>query len=563
MRGKMRKPRVLYVGEFSRLNTGYATISFNLLHELHKSGKYELAELAGYCKGSEPLHQQMIRQLPWKVYPNLPEGPQEEEFYNSQPTNEFGKWRFEQVCLDFQPDIVWSIRDFWMDNFIDQSPFRRFYKTVMMPTVDAEHQHSEWIDLYKRTDHILAYTKFGYDVLQEEGGGLIPLRGIATPCVNTEIYKPVQNKKQHKANFGLPSDSIIIGMVARNQRRKLYPDFGQAFAEFVEQAGFKDTNNVYLYWHTSHPDVGWDLPEYIKSHGLSRKVFLTYFCQSCGNWFPSLYQDAATICQRCGQKSAVLSNSNQGIDQQALASVYNFMDLYVQFVSNEGLGIPMMEAAACGVPICGTYYSGTQDLIDNLSGHPIPPRTLFVEAETTRKLSMPSVDALVEYIHKFTSLPESIRAKLGYTTAELTRKCYGGWSSVADNWMDIFDSIKIEEQNQWTAPPELINTGTAQMFGHDKMSDEQYVQYILADVIRRPDWVNAYMGIKILRDLSWGRTVANNLGFFLGEQSQLGGKPRYEPFNREKLLQYAVNLRNIFNEAEQARAQYISQGKIR
>lgn len=917
-----RKRRILYVGEFSGLSTGYATISKNLLAEFVKTGQYEVAELACYYKETDPYHASLAKQFPWKIYGNLPINDHEQQIYNSHPQNEFGRWKFDYVCLDFQPDCVLDVRDFWMclsgnspiqtisgvknvqdikegdlvlthkgryrkvvktfsrnhdgnfvtittsnngykltltdnhpvlcikrknihhfcptnknykhlsnrsvpdldiepewinsqdletgdfvcaplqtefsdfeidldlarligyyaaegcmmynkkkkdnslkgiqlsfnieevvyindvlnivnkkfgvqgsvknnkncaiirffskevaefiiemipglagtkkfneklvtsniliqqqiltgllrgdggyddrrgyyctksrdlayqvfqmclnnnimpamgynkntlkektfyryifsfsgpsfynfkqiyygtynftyeqkiqndygwfyvktieqaigneqvynfeieeDNsyvssitlhncsFIDQSPFRKFFKTVFMPTVDAVSQGLEWIDLYCRTNHILTYTNFAYKVLADEGGGLIPLRGVATPAVDINIYKPVQNKCQHKEQFGLDPNSIIVGMVARNQRRKLFPDLMQAFGDFLSKAQFKNTNNVYLYLHTAHPDLGWDLPKYIKENGLSHKVLMTYFCHACKRWFPSFYNDALTLCKFCGQKSAPLSNSQIGIETDALAAVYNFMDLYVQFVTNEGLGIPCLEAASCGVPICGTYYSGVEDLLDNLEGKKISAKHWY-EAETGRQLSYPSVDELVEYIDEFTSLPESIRLRMSRRTAELTRKYYGGWSNVAQKWMDVFDSIDLSPQNPWLSPIDIIPTGGLQPPDQNRVSDEQFIGWCLQEVLHRPDWVNSFTGLKMLRDLSWGRTVVNNLGFFAGEMSQLGAKPVWEACNREKVFQFVCGLREQYNNSEQMRNQYMLNNKI-
>lgn len=557
-----RKKRILHVGEFSGLNTGYATISKNLLAEFVRTGKYEVAELAGYMKETDHYHQQLARQFPWKIYGNMPVNDQEQQIYNSHPQNEFGRWKFDFVCSNFQPDIVISFRDFWMDSFMDQSIFRKFFKTVMMPTVDGRSQNLEWVDFYIRQDHILTYTDFAYKVLQEEGGGLIPLRGVATPAVDIDIFKPVTNKKQHKEQFGLDPNSIIVGMVARNQRRKMFPDLIEAFQEFLGKAHFKETNNIYLYLHTAHPDLGWDLPKYIKENGLSHKVLMTYFCHNCRRWFPSFYQDALTICRFCGQKSAPLSNSQIGIATDALSAIYNFMDLYVQFVTNEGLGIPCLEAAACGCPFAATNYSGTEDLIANLSGKPISPRTLFHEAETSRILSYPSIDELVEYISEFVSLPESIRMRMSRSTAELVRQHYGGWESVAKRWMDIFDSIEIPQQNPWASPIDIVPTTQIPIPPADRMSDEQFVGWCLGEILHRPDWINSYCGLKILRDLSWGRTIVNNLGFFFGEMSQLSQKTVWEPCDRNKIMQFVKGLREQYNNSEQMRQNYILSGKI-
>lgn len=561
----MRKRRILIETEFSKLNTGYACIADNFIRKLHESNKYVLAEHARYCKQSDPEHQHLMESIPWKVYPNLPENAQEDQIYNSSPQNEFGAWKFEHICLDFQPDVIVSYDDYWMSSFIHQSPFRRMFKTVMMPTVDACSQHPEWIDDYCSADYIFTYTDFAGKVLREESGGLINLKGTTTPAVDTSTYRFIPNKRQHKVSLGLPEDCIIIGMTARNQRRKLYPDFAEAFVEFLHKANFENTENVFLYWHTSYPDVGWDIPTLVKNNGLSHKVLFTYFCNDgrCGNYFPSFYQDVSVVCPRCHQRSATLSNSQKGIDKPALANIYNLFDLYVQFITNEGLGIPMLEAAACGVPITGTYYSGTKDLIDKLQGHPINPRTMFMEAETGRQLSFPSIDELVSYIDYFVKLPDSIRSRMSFNTAELAKKHYGGWDRFASAWMEVFDGVTVPEISPWLSPIDYVNVDNVQCPGYDKIpSDEQFVAWLLEVVLRRPEWINSYVGLKMWRDLTWGRTTLSNLGFFANDMSTLGCKPVYSMLDRQMLLNMVVEMRKKKNFFEQLRWQHIQQKLI-
>ena len=40
-------------------------------------------------------------------------------------TRAFGEKIFDDVCLDWKPDVVVDIRDFWMQSFIDESPLRQ------------------------------------------------------------------------------------------------------------------------------------------------------------------------------------------------------------------------------------------------------------------------------------------------------------------------------------------------------------------------------------------------------------------------------------------------------
>ena len=164
----MRKKRILFCGEATFLNTGYATYNREILTYLHSTGKYELAELSAYGE----LNDARGDSIPWKFYgamPNMnsePKSSQEEiNDYGSKATNQFGEWAFERVCLDFLPDVVCDIRDFWMLDFAERSPYRPYFKWCIMPTVDARPQARQWISTYQSADACLTYSDWAGGIL--------------------------------------------------------------------------------------------------------------------------------------------------------------------------------------------------------------------------------------------------------------------------------------------------------------------------------------------------------------------------------------------------------------
>ena len=365
------------VNEFSYLSTGYSTYGRELLTRLHNSGKYEIAELATYIDHEDVR----VRDIPWTVYCNAPVSPnspnynkEEVDRYNADPINSFGAWRFEDVCLSFQPDIVFDIRDYWMASFETMSPYRPYYNLVLMPTVDAEPQNEQWLSTYAAADVILTYQDWSGDVLVKETGGNINWQGSASPAADP-CFQPLNDRSEIKESLGLGPDINIIGTVMRNQRRKLYPDLFQSFRYYLDVTGDK---NTILYCHTSYPDRGWDIPYLIMKYGLSSKIYFTYVCGTCGLSYGCTFQDAKTVCPRCNGTETGLANVKRGVTPEGLAAIMNMFDVYIQYANSEGFGIPMVEAAACGVPVPasagqakGVAGDGAASVRDDASGpHP-------------------------------------------------------------------------------------------------------------------------------------------------------------------------------------------------
>ena len=274
----MYKKRILMVGEASFLKTGYSTYIMELFKRLYKANKYELAELG--CFGRIEDHK-----MPWKFYSNLPDINSEEENrrYNLSQYNTFGVWKFEETLLDFRPDIVIDIRDPYVFDFEEKSPFREYFHWLIMPTVDSIPQKPEWISTFMDADGVLTYSDWGLSVLKE-CNGLIKVISSAPPGADLEIFKPVVNKAEHKRNCGVPEDSFIIGTIMRNQKRKLFPDLIKSFRMFLDKAPEDIAKRSYLYMHTSYPDW-WDVAELILENGVSHRCLFTYKCQDCNHVF--------------------------------------------------------------------------------------------------------------------------------------------------------------------------------------------------------------------------------------------------------------------------------------
>lgn len=519
------KKRVLCISEFTGLSTGYARYGFELLSRLHASGKYEVFELAKY--GVQPADRDKLQNIPWKVCPVLPQNPEEEKVYNSSPTNQFGEWKFESTCLDFLPDYVLEFSDPWMYNYQKESPFRNFFSWVLMPTLDACPQTSEWLETYQSADALLTYNDWAYDVLRFSSNNFPQLLGSAPPACPKE-FVPLPDKQKRKQAI-LGKDCIVIGTVMRNQPRKDFPGLFDAFAKLL--ADTKRTD-IYLYCHTNYPDMGWNIPDLLKRTGIANRVLFTYQCKNCKFVFPSVYQDIAMACPKC-HGVAGTSSTRMPVSNSQLNELYNLFDLYVQASFLEGFGIGQCEAAASGVPVISTDYSAMSDVIRKLGGYPLPVSRYTKENTSGRLFAGTDQDSLVEYLKMFINLSSEQREQLGEVARYNYNKHYN-YDTTAKMWMRAIDSTA--PKLDWKSPPRLFQPNTNVPQG---LNNKDYVRWLILNVLGLPNRAYSLFEAKMVRDCAFNCTLGH------------GGAP--QPFDRNMALQSCLGIRNKWNYWENQR----------
>ena len=537
------KPRILFCSEFSELKTGYAVYGHEVLTRLYNTGKYDIYELACYSHRSDPRN----RNAPWTIYSILPDEDNELQMkaYHSNPHNQFGEWRFEEICLDCMPHFVCDIRDFWMMSYQFRSPFRPYYNHCIMPTVDAFPQNEEWISSYASADGVFTYQDWSKKVLDHESAGKIKTLGAASPAADT-AFQPM-DRMAIKKSVGL-EDVKIIGTVMRNQRRKLFPDLFGAFKSFLEST---KTENVFLYCHTSYPDMGWDIPKLLLQYGLSSKALFTYVCKECGHVHPNFFSDVVVSCPRCRRIAAGMANVQTGVDNNVLAAIMNMFDVYVQWANSEGFGMPVIEAAACGTPVIGMDYSAMSSTLRSVGGVPIQPLTLTLELETGCFRAVPDNDKLIDKLLQFfDKLTEDQRLELRAKARQAYVNNYS-WDHTAGRWASYFDHFNVDKYEQaWHSQPRIHNIPNDYP---KNTSNTIYAKWLIAEVLGEPRFLNSYMESRLIRDLNYEVTNPGVAGMYFNDQSAMFTKPQWQPFTKEIAFQHFSDLGRRKNIWEQRR----------
>jgi glycosyltransferase involved in cell wall biosynthesis len=531
----MRK--VLVLTEATYLNTGYAADGREILAGLQKTGKYDIAEFSIYGTPDDPRR----ASIPWKNYANAPLDNDVDEIknaYHSNPINQFGSWRFERVCLDFKPEYCIDIRDFWMCSFAKQSPYRELFNWIYKSTIDAVPQNSEWINTFASADKFLTISEWANDVIKEQSDQT-NLLGTATICA-PRSFKPVP-KTPHRISMGLNPDWKIIGTVMRNQRRKLFPELFEAFGLYLKSSGDTQT---YLYCHTSYPDNGWDIPQLLVKEEISSRVLFSYTCP-CGHLTIAPFADSLQQCRNCKNFSAKPANVTAGASVDQLEKIYQCFDLYIQCANSEGLGIGVVEAAACGVPVMAVDYSAMSETSRKCGGFPIPVQSYNLELETGCYRAKPDVKAIVDYWKHFFRLSEPEREELSSHTFASYKANYN-WDRVVKVWEDAIDAT---EPKNWNIPPRLIQPPPEVPKG---LTNKQFIDWAVQAYLPYSGLKDSFEIMCILRDLNFGAFKNNPCGYFYSENSYFD-RVNFSAFGRDHILNLFKQKAEAFNFWEKAR----------
>jgi glycosyltransferase involved in cell wall biosynthesis len=281
--------------------------------------------------------------------------------------------------------------------------FPRTTKWIQYAPEDGHPPMPQWGNIYKMSDQVVAFSKYGQWVFKEWFGMDVPR---IYHGVDTDVFKPMGKPKGFE-------DKFVVGSFNRNQPRKQPVRTMMAFAKFA-----KDKPDVLLHMQMDWNDeFGWPLQYFGELYGIMNKM---------------------------------IQPARVGIPTPEVAKIYNMWDLNLNCTGGEGFNLCVIEGFACGIPSIGVPYTTYQEL--TIDGEPSPRGSLAkIKDMHWQKLdvaavqrSLVDVDDLSNVMNKY-YFNRDLVIQHGKNARLWTEKnC--SWKIIQNQWKDLVGKVLAGEK---------------------------------------------------------------------------------------------------------------------
>jgi len=337
----MRKKRILFNSNYSKLLTGFGKNTKNVLSYLQKTGKYVICEYASQMVDGHPD----LQTLPWEARGSLPNNQAILNELNQDQHRArmaaYGEYNIENVVKDFKPDVNFFVEDAWSVTYNCGKKFWGKTNSVLWVTQDSKPLiHTEDAD---KTPYYWTWADFARKEFHKIGKTNVKTQYPPVDLSNFYNLGAVK-KKEIRDKYKIPQDVFIVGDSSRNQLRK-FISLVEGYALFRKEN--PDSKSILLI--ITNFSEGWDIPRLAKTYGVDMKEIWTAYVSSESNEYilhPFVGQEQK--CPFSGKEKALNTvNISKGLSEEQLNECYNVMDLFLHSTTSGGCELTCCESAAC------------------------------------------------------------------------------------------------------------------------------------------------------------------------------------------------------------------------
>lgn len=314
MEEQTKKLRIAWSSNAPFATSGYSIQTEQIIFRMQKAG-YPTAMINFYGTEGGSFHLNGV-----KMYPKI------------------GSTWGEDALLfhgqDFKADVSFTSQDIWT---LDMNILKQVNRWIAHVPIDHEPPPPAVVERLRLAYRIVTVSKFGKRELEKQG-----LYSTYIPyTVDTEVLKPLDREKC-RTELGIPQNLFIFGMVAANK-------------DNPSRKSFQEAIDAFALFHANHPESGMYFHTLIDQHG----------------GFPiKSYWQALGLPP---EKMFHLQPYDQmfHVGRVELTKIINSFDCLLAPSSNEGFGVPIIEAQSCGIPVVVNDFTAMPELV-------IPGETGFI-----------------------------------------------------------------------------------------------------------------------------------------------------------------------------------------
>lgn len=448
-------PTILVCSDSAVLPTGLARVVRGIFKHLYASEEFAIAQHGWF-------HTQVTTsEAPWPLIP-VRRNPADERFYLND--DRFGAQSFDNVVENLKPDIVFVVGDYGTFDHIFTSKHRSSFQLICYLPLDCYPPTERWVECVKRPDRMVYYTDFAKAWGENQGAP-----GISIPHgVDTENFQPAKSdvRKFMRERFFKTDDMILLGTVSRVQPRKQLPLFIEMVAHLKAGAYARcaNCNRVRTYQYipaTQTYETGDELECYHcgDKKWLAGKVWdkLHAYMHSDPTENPMIPLGPLTrywnIEPDVSWNPSLKVNQSQGVPDQQIAQIYQCLDIYVHCASGGGWELPLVEAAATGLPIVAADAPAQNEYLRPMGATLVPAHRRW-DFTCAGYRHFATVEDFIDCIEPLLESAEKRRAQ-GKKNREFVLDYE--WKQVAEQWAEVFrETLRPENRvESWRVLQEI------------------------------------------------------------------------------------------------------------
>lgn len=304
--------KIAWLSDLDIKGSGYMNLSIPLCEGLTKLG-HEVKCAALSYDGSE--HDYNFSLIPSQ---NIMEGI-------AIIQNLYNLWKFDVMVIALDIPV--------QENILVRMKQKPPFKYVGIMPVEADPLCMSWAMALQMMDKQFIISQFGTEECHKVGIKSAVHLPIGIDTDNWRIAK-IRERKKFRTGLGFTDKTYAVLTVADNQERKNLAAGMEAFAEFS-----KDKPDArYVLVTREHLPIGWRLRDYAVELGITDKLVIV----------------------------------ERGIPFADLWAVFAACDVFMLPSKAEGLGMPLLEAMAVGLPCIATDACGMKELLSDERGFLVP-----------------------------------------------------------------------------------------------------------------------------------------------------------------------------------------------